>query len=328
MATHERKGCTSHLVLVAPPISNAIAAKISDEDQSAIDLLRSSHFYMICGRAKATFKSVDASDDGFINITIRLESGLESSGQLFIPSMPFYDSAPDDFRLSIRSGSDLLKVLQDGRLVFATTPDDLLMRRGRKQRFVSGFDNFLEMSTFDLLYVGIAKENQSSYSRLIQKGHKARMDILAAEPQRAPGALVSEETYLFLFSIEPILLTTFGASAEFDDDDMDWSVDYHRVVADAEKAVISVFKPKYNKQLYVNYPKGTDGLYSEGYDAYTYSIAEGFAFETAFGQFKGGRSTEEFLLSNDADFIEVAGNDVRLHIAGKDFNVPVSEPEA
>jgi hypothetical protein len=58
MATHERKGCTSHLVLVAPPISNAVAAQITKEDQKAIDQFRSSHFYMICGRPKASFENI------------------------------------------------------------------------------------------------------------------------------------------------------------------------------------------------------------------------------------------------------------------------------
>lgn len=201
------------------------------------------------------------------------------------------------------------------------------MRRGRKQGVVSGFDNYREMLTFDLLYVGIAKQNQDSYSRLIEKGHKARMDILAAEPQRHSGSRVSDETYLLLFAIEPVILKTFSSDDELDNEDLDFSYNYHRTVADAEKAVISVFKPKYNKQLYVNYPRGIDGLYEQGYDTYIYSISEGFAFNTLYGTIKGARSTEELLLSNDADFISICGDKVTIYISGKDFNISAEHPE-
>lgn len=109
-------------------------------------------------------------------------------------------------------------IYHDGLLVFGTTPDESLMRRGRHESLVSGFNNYLEMMTFDLLYAGIAKENQDSYSRLIEKGHKARMDILAQEEQRSRGERVSDETYLLLFKIEPVTVTAFGAG-DFDDED-------------------------------------------------------------------------------------------------------------
>lgn len=324
MTTHERKGCTSHLVLVAPPISNTIAAQIAPEDKDATNILRASHFYMICGRPKASFTKFSFNEDGgFIEIGIRLDSGIESYGCLYFQEMEFFKSAPDSFDLNFKANNDLLQIFQDDQLVFATDPDDLLMRRGRKQRFIHGFDNYREVLTFDLLYVGIAKRNQDSYSRLIERGHKARMDILAAEPQRFSGARVSDETYLLLFAIEPLIFATFGAKSTFDGDDLDFSYDYHRIVADAEKAVINVFQPKYNREKYKNYPRGRDGLYGQGYDAYIYTIAEGFSFVTQFGVFKGGRSTEDLLLSNDADFISVTGDVVTLHISGEDFNVPV-----
>lgn len=323
MATHDRKACSANLILVAPPISNTLAARITSEDQEAIEQLRTSHFYMICGRPRATFGTIEASEDGSINIEIRLDSGASSFGRIHIERMSFFKSAPEEFKIFLKSSPDDLRIFLGENLVFATAPDDLLMRRGRKQPLVTGFDNYREMLTFDLLYVGIAKQNQDSYSRLIEKGHKARMDILAAEAQRYPGARVSDETYLLLFAVEPLIITTFGGPEDLDDEDIDFSYNYHRIVADAEKAVINTFKPKYNKQLYANYPRGTDGLYKQGYDAYSYSIAEGFAFNTAYGTIKGARSSEELLLSNDADFISVSGDDVTLNISGQDFNIPV-----
>ncbi|PWC21919.1 hypothetical protein DDT52_06150 [Brenneria roseae subsp. roseae] len=247
-----------------------------------------------------------------------------SNGLIHIQKMHFFRTAPTNtnFDLKLKCNKDFLRIFLEGELIFATTPDELLMRRGRKENLVTGFDNYLEMMTFDLLYVGIAKENQDSYSRLIAKGHTARMNILAAEEQRSPGARVSDETYLLLFEVEPLTITVFGREGDFDDEDFNFTIDYHRIIADAEKAIISTFKPKYNKQLYVNYPKGVDGLYEQGYDGYSYAIAEGFAFNTTYGTIKGARDSKDLLPSNDADFISVNGDEVILNISGVDFNIP------
>lgn len=327
MTTHDRKSCLAHLVLVAPPIPNAVASQITKEDEKAINILRSSHFYMICGRSKARIISCTPRDMFYLDVTIQLESGEASSGSLVIQCMEFYEGAPEDFNVKVKSNGYVIKIICGETLVFATTPDDILMRRGRRNAVVEGFDNYRDLTKFDMLYVGIAKENQDSFSRLVERGHKSRADILALEPQRTSGARVSEETYLLFFMVEPLVFTTFGGDAEFDEDDLDFSLPYHRVIADAEKAVINVFQPKYNREKYKSYPKGRDGLYKQGYTGYVYSIAEGFTFKTDFGDFKGARSSEDLLMSNDADFIAVDGDSVEFCISGKDFSVPIDVPE-
>lgn len=327
MTTHDRKSCLAHLVLVAPPIPNAVASQITKEDEKAINILRESHFYMICGRSKARIISCAVRDMFYLDVTIQLESGETCSGSLVIPYMTFYESAQEDFNVKVKFNEYEIKIISGETLVFATTPDDILMRRGRRNAVVEGFDNYRDLTKFDMLYVGIAKENQDSFSRLVERGHKSKADILALEPQRSPGARVSEETYLLFFMVEPLVVTTFGGDAELDEDDLDFSLPYHRVVADAEKAVINVFQPKYNREKYKSYPKGRDGLYKQGYTGYVYSIAEGFTFKTDFGDFKGARSSEDLLMSNDADFIAVDGNNVEFCISGKDFSVPIDVPE-
>ncbi|EPC7545557.1 hypothetical protein ACR2Y1_003668 [Morganella morganii] len=321
MATHDRKACSAYLTLVASPISNTIAASINKDDKAIVETLRCSHFYMICGRPKAYFSKVTPLKNGFILIQIALDSGTLSSGFIHIPKMSFFQNTPNEFDIKLKCKNNVLCIYLGDDIVFAATPDDLLVMRGRKESVVVGFNNYLEMMTFDLLYVGIAKNNQDSYSRLFERGHKARMDILAAETQRIPGARVSDETYLLLFRIEPITITTFSDSSDFDNDDINFSIDYHRIVADAEKAVISTFKPKYNKQLYSKYPSGIDGLYKQGYNGYSYAIAEGMAFNTAYGTIKGARDSKDILVSNDADFIFVEGDEVTLNISGVDFNI-------
>lgn len=116
MATHDRKCCTAYLVLVAPPISNTAAAFI--DNQQAIEQLRSSHFYMICGRSKATFGSVEKTEEGSIAIDIHLDSGLSSSGRIHIESMEFFDGMPDKFELQIMGDKNVIKIYLADELVF------------------------------------------------------------------------------------------------------------------------------------------------------------------------------------------------------------------
>lgn len=323
MSTHNRKACSAYLTLVASPISNTLAASVTNDDEAIIKTLRDSHFYMICGRPKASFTNIEAQGNHLIKIQIKLASGIVSDGFVYINRMDFYQNSPNKSDVKLIHKNNCLCLFLGDEIVFSAMPDDLLIRRGRKDSIVTGFDNYLEMMTFDLLYVGIAKSNQDSYSRLFERGHKARTDILSAESQRTPGARVSDETYLFLFKIEPFTITVFDDSSDFDDEDMDFSIDYHRIISDAEKAIISSFKPKYNKQLYLKYPKGKDGLYQQGYNGYSYAIAEGVAFNTIHGKIKGARGSEDILPSNEADFISIENNIVTINISGVDFNIEV-----
>jgi hypothetical protein len=169
-----------------------------------------------------------------------------------------------------------------------------------------------------LLYAGIASVGDS-YSRLIERGHKQRMEILAGEDQRQPGAKVADETYLFFFRVDPLIVRTFGPETDFDKVQMEMAIDAKRWVADAEKALVSLLQPKYNRQLYSNYPAGADGLVGHGFSSYGYSVAENIAFRTAQGMLRGSRRGES-QLSNGADFIFVEGEDVSLKISGVDFD--------
>ncbi|KQW94072.1 hypothetical protein ASC94_11195 [Massilia sp. Root418] len=225
--------------------------------------------------------------------------------------------------MGIRHGESQIRFFikhEDGseEVIAAFIPDDILMRRGRKELVIGGFDSYVDLATYDLLYVGIAKKGDT-YDRLFDNGHKARMQILASEPQRFPGARVSDETYLLAFKVEPLLIKVFGPGSEIEDGDVDFTYDNKRLVADAEKAVVSLLKPQYNNALYPNYPKGKDGLYDTGLTSYTYAISEGMAFRTAYGTIKGGRQ-RELTISNEADYIMVEGDKVTFHISGVDFS--------
>lgn len=316
--------CSATLDLVAPPIPNSRAVDLVGNDV-AESILRQSDFYMIAGRAQATFGNFrHESATNCLHFEIAVAGGKKDAGWIVIDRTPHIRKSPDDLNIQVQWGDSQIaffEIKDDGsKKVFAAfTPDDVLMRRGRKESVIDGFNSYLDLAAYDLLYVGIAKKSDT-YERLFAKGHLARMEILAKEPQRYPGARVSDETYLFAFKVEPLMLKVFGPDSEINDDDLDFSYENRRLVADAEKAMVSLLRPPYNKTLYPNYPKGADGLSGSGLTSYTYAISEGMAFRTAYGTIKGGRE-RNFTISNEADFVMVKGDEVTFHTSGVDFAV-------
>jgi hypothetical protein len=322
MTNDKTSTCSATLDLVCPPIPNSAAAKLVGND-AAEAIIRQSDFYMIGGRPQASFSDIyHDPDTGRLHFSLEVAGGKKDSGSILLDYIPYPKEIPDDFDIRVKFGDSLIAVYvvhEDGKEepIEAFTPDGVLMRRGRKEYLIGGLDSYLDLATYDLLYVGIAKKGDT-YDRLFDNGHQARMQILANEPQRFPGARVSDETYLFAFKVEPLLMKVFGPDSEIEDGDLDFNYESKRLVADAEKAMVSLLKPEYNNALYPNYPKGKDGLYGTGLTAYSYAISEGMAFRTAYGTIKGGREPE-LTLSNEADFIMVKGDDVTFHISGVDF---------
>lgn len=314
--------CFATLDLVCPPIPNSLATMlVGNEDAKKV--IGQSDFYMIGGRPQATFDDFRKEPEkARFHFSLSVAGGGKDVGYIRLDWIPYVRNSHDDLPIRIIYMESEIAVFAisnagEDELIACYTPDEVLMRRGRKEPLIGGLDGYLDLATYDLLYVGIAKKGDT-YDRLFAKGHQARMFILANEPQRYPGARVSDETYLFAFRVEPLLLKTFGPSSEIEDGDIDLSYDPKRLVADAEKALVSLLKPQYNNVLYPNYPKGKDGLYGEGLDAYSYSISEGMAFRTAYGTIKGGREAY-MTMSNEADFIMVKGDVVTFHISGVDF---------
>ena len=121
-----------------------------------------------------------------------------------------------------------------------------------------------------------------------------------------------------MFAADPLIIQTFELDHDFTEEDLDSSYDNKQIVADAEKAFVSLLKPSYNVQLFKNYPKGRDGLYGSDYDRYGYVIAECMAFNTAHGIIRGGVD-ESGMINNDADAIFIEGDTVSLFKSGVDF---------
>lgn len=310
---------STFLELVMPPISNQEAYWLKDQPAAA-DFMRNSDFYMIGGKPKSRFSNLSVCEQTMtIKFDLYIGDDLRGAGSISVLELEAVEEFEGD-KCGVGGREDSIDIFHekdgDNYLIERFTPENILWHRSREVRGISGLDNYEELFCYDLLYVGIAKKGDS-YERLIKNGHHARLDILANEPQRYPGARVTDEIFLFLFRIEPLFITTFSADSEID---LDFGYNHKKIVIDAEKAFVSLLQPNYNTVKFNQYPKSDDGLYDSKLNRYTYSIGEAITFNTPHGKIKGGRDKEFGGLTNKADFIFVDKESSRLYISGKDFS--------
>jgi hypothetical protein len=320
--TYEKSKMTA-LQTVYFPISNQEAVWLQDIPEVE-ELLRRSDFYMIAARAEAKFLELAVNQERHeINFTFAVGDYFRDSVTLSIRELPGVAAHNGD-GYWLEAGEKCISlwdgpVATEGSCVLDWfTTEKLIWDRSRNNPGVAGFDSYRTAAVYDLLYVGIAKVGDS-FDRLIKKGHKARMEILANEPQRFPGARVTDEVYLFMFKVQPMVITSFDFEHEFSDADLRPDVDLKRIVADAEKAFVSLLLPEYNVLKYSNYPRGSDGLHGYDYARYGYFIEEDITLNTAHGSIKGARIFQGLDNINRADFISIEGDAVRLYVSGVDF---------
>lgn len=311
------------LQMVYPPISNQEAVWLQDVPEVE-ELLRQSDFYMIAARAEAKFLNLSANEETHeLTFTFTIGDHFKDSVTLKLRELRGV-AAHKGNGYVLEAGEKCIRVwdgppsVEGSSVLYWCTTEKLVWDRSQRLPGIVGLDLYRDAAVYDLLYVGIAKTGDS-FDRLIAKGHKARVDILANEPQRLPGARVTDEVYLFLFQVKPTIITTFDFEHDFSEEDFKPTVDQKRIVADAEKAFVSLLLPKYNIQKYRNYPNGADGLYGSDYSRYAYFINEYIALNTAHGRIAGARIFEHPKAANKADFILVEGDIVKLFISGADF---------
>ena len=322
--TTSTKSKLSFLETVYPPISNQEAVWLQNDPEVELRL-RQSDFYMIGGRAEAKYLNLVIDPDTDVaTFDFAIGESFRDPVEIHVRDLPGVDASKDT-SVWVDASEKHIRVWdgpigEPGSNVLEWfTTEKLIWDRARGRAGIERFDRYREAATYDLLYVGIAKVGDS-FDRLINNGHKARMEILGNEPQRYPGARVTDEIYLFLFKVEPLIMTTFALKHDFKDEDFSGVYDQKRIVADAEKPFVSLLKPEYNVVKFATYPKGADGLYGSDYVRYGYVINEALSFSTAHGRIRGSRDAATGIITNDADSIFVEGNTMKLFVSGIDFN--------
>lgn len=324
------KSKLTFLETVYPPISNQEAVWLQNDPEVEAQL-RQSDFYMIGGRAEAKYLNLNIDPDTYIaTFDFAIGDEFRDPVEIRIRDLPGVE-ASEASSFWIEGGEKNIRIWdgpigEPGSNVLEWfTTEKLIWDRSRGRAGIERFDRHREAATYDLLYVGIAKVGDS-FDRLINNGHKARMEILGNEPQRYPGARVTDEIYLFLFNVQPLIMTTFELDHDFENEDFSGAYDQKRIVADAEKAFVSLLKPEYNVVKFASYPKGADGLYGSDFVRYGYVICEAISFNTAHGRIRGSRDVATGFITNDADSIFVEGSTVKLFVSGVDF--PAEPPPA
>lgn len=298
------------LQTIFPPFTNRnVKALVDKANQPIAQRLRQSNFYMIGARAQASFVNCRVDKhNALIHLDIEVGNEVVDSGIVHVSKFEGISQNP---RIQVTPEAILLDGSKKGTHAKVwLTPDSVYWNKARGCDYLEGFRKHEIVCDYDLLYVGIAKE-QDSYQRLIKNAHHGRLRVLSEEQARKPGAHPSDEVILFLFEIEPLGLQQIGP--EDDDFELFGGAHWKKVVADAEKAFVKLLDPSYNVVKFQNYPKGDDGLYGQGIDNYAYCLNENMRFRTANAMFKGAFSEQKF--DNRQDTIMVEGDSVELHVA-------------
>jgi hypothetical protein len=303
------------LELVYPPISSQEAVWLEGETEVA-ELLKQSDFYMIGGREEAIFDDYTP-EGGTLWLQIHIGDHIHDRVQIVPWLLPTVQQAdPDtiifDLGPKIIQIWDRPKEQPGAELLDWFTSEKLIRDRSLKLPGVNGLDDYREAATYDLLYVGIARVGDS-YSRLIRRGHKTLARILANESQRYPSSRVTDEIYLFMFRLFPLFIQQLHPDGTMlDTAELMARPMTKRIVADAEKAFVSLLRPDYNVERFARYPRGVDGLYGVGIQRYGYQIRDNLTFRTPSGTFRGGRDEVTSMTTDDADAIFVEGEQVWL----------------
>ncbi|MBO0950166.1 hypothetical protein [Fibrella forsythiae] len=146
------------------------------------------------------------------------------------------------------------------------------------------------LTRYTVHYVGKATK-QSILKRL--KGHSTLQDILSLESPVTDKQLPANEIVVLPFKFQDNLqMQTFGL--ESDTDSMVAALkgenypNQDTVFLDAEKALIKAMQPKYNKELFKNYPVSKDGLYDHKYNAIAYTFMDPITLIYTEGEIRGG----------------------------------------
>jgi hypothetical protein len=296
-----------------------LEATWAPNDPEWIAALKQSDFYMIGGRAEANFVGFDVeSFEKTKVLNFQLHMGeVRCDVHLNLPELPWVKEHPC-VKWDIELGPKLIRIweaVDEGKkptnCLEWFTSEKLLWDYWNGMAGIYGLDNYRAFATYDLLYVGIAKKTDT-YERLIKKAHDARQNILSKEPQRYPGARVTDEIILFCYKVEPLIVKMWSSLNQVKASDLGAEYDQKAIVRDAEKAFVSLLKPKYNIELFANYPKGKDGLYNSDYTQYGYAVGEDIIFNTAHGQIRGAWNADMQIAANDADLIFIEGDKVTL----------------
>lgn len=267
--------CT--LDLAYPPISNQEGVWFW-KDKEVREYLKKSKLYMLVHRKELKFVEI-VEKDVFLGIfkfkismgdfkTSYITYQFTDKIALFLQSHGLIDFEFGDKLFRIKKVSES----EDSEVLYWATPDKIIfdiITRNIPVEFET-VEDIKKLQIFDLLYVGISKENDS-FSRLFEKAHHGRDNILSNEYTKEKEARMTDELMILMFEVKWFNINTMNSIYDVNGL-FNYTDDEKSIVADAEKAFVSILDSKYNEVKFKNYPQGSDGLYNKGLKSYSYSI--------------------------------------------------------
>jgi hypothetical protein len=312
------RGQIHSLELVYPPISNQEAEWVKD-DPVVQEWVANSNLYFI-GQKPETFYEFDEDVVERIKREAKIHfdyvcGAKRDKGYIDISSLLKIRKLPDNSEMEIELGKKMIRIWlsEDGQkldVIEWLTTDKVLFDKSRRKSHIIGLDKYRDFAFYYLHYVGISKR-ENSLQRLVVKPHDKRLRILSNENPMNMGSRVTDEIVLFFFRIASMEIKQYLEDSDFDGFGKDeLGEDSLRIIADAEKAFVSIMDTNYNEVKYKDYPYSTDGLYKSTVDRISFSINEDVKFITDTTLIKGVRNSHGNL--DESDFIFVTKDAVEL----------------
>ncbi len=297
------------LDLVYPPISNQEGVWLW-KDEEVREYVKSSKLYMLVHRKELKFADIDETliKSGRLNFKIVMGDFISD-----IFSYRFSDDigklVDENGPILFESGDKIIRIIRerDGELLYWATPDKILydVITYNIELDTENSSDIQKLQEFELLYVGISKKNDS-FSRLFESPHHGRLNILSNEYTKDEKARMTDELMILLFDVK-----WFNINSAYGVDNIDdlftYTDDEESIVADAEKAFVSILDAKYNDIKFNSYPKGADGLYDKGLQGYMYGINYDLKLITNTTEFVG-----KYDLYPERDYIAIKKDEVTL----------------
>ncbi|MBS1681513.1 MAG: hypothetical protein OJF59_001747 [Cytophagales bacterium] len=203
---------------------------------------------------------------------------------------------PKEFPLNNIHGVKFLEVDPDDErkktFLVWFTPEKFLQNYWRDLVTGEIHGNIHDFTKYKVHYVGQSTK-QEIWERLT--GHDKLQDILSLEFPFCYGDLPTHEIAVLPFNFrENLNITTFGGDSAFDDFNAALQgkdlPDQRSIYLDAEKALIHAMLPKYNEELFKNYPKSKDGLEKHNFNSISYSFMDPISLVYENGEIRGGLS--------------------------------------
>ena len=125
------------------------------------------------------------------------------------------------------------------------------------------------------------------------------------------GSRLTDEIILLFFGVDPLHIAQIESIDELNESIDPATLETIPIIADAEKALVSILDSHYNRVKFKAYPKGSDGLYESGLTRYMYVIGENLTLITDKEEIRGEYG-DAYGWGEKTDAISIEGDQVCL----------------